>query len=79
MGWAPFPLVDPFSVAAGLLTPETAAVIRALIEEAICDQWSVRALADSVEAVLAPVIAGRDRVGGALLHKSDFGRACPYP
>lgn len=43
-----------FTVAESVLTPEMAEQCRALIEAALSGRWSVRDLADSVKAVLAP-------------------------
>lgn len=43
-----------FTVAGSLLTPDTTAQCRALMEAALCDQWSVHDLGGSVKAVLAP-------------------------
>lgn len=55
---------DAFTVALSVLTPETAARSRALIEEAIFDQWPVQRLRDTAEAVLGPSLAAQDRRGG---------------
>lgn len=54
---------DAFTVALSVLTPETAAQCRALIEEAIFDQWPVQRLRDTAEAVLWPSLVAQDRRG----------------
>jgi len=55
---------DAFTVALSALTPETAARYRALIEEAIFDQWPVQRLKDTAAAVIEPSLAAKDRLGG---------------
>lgn len=54
---------DAFTAALSVLTPETAARYRALIEEAIFGQWSVQRLTDTAEAVIGPLLAAQDRRG----------------
>ena len=52
---------DAFSVAAKLLTPETAAACRAVFEGALAGQWPCRVPADSAAAVFAPATAATAR------------------